>query len=71
MLYFSTHPSCSPDVDGNIEDAALYERIAKTLGVDPKLGNNHDYLELMMYQQIAYFEVLPLAPHLAREENWK
>ena len=58
-------------MDGNSEDAELYTRIAKELGVDPGLGNNHDYLELMMYQQLAYFEVMPLAPHLAKAENWK
>lgn len=64
-------PLLRPDIEGNIEDKKIYERLTREFGINPKLEDDNSYLEIMMYQQIAYFEVLPLAPHLALDENWK
>lgn len=48
-------PILCPDL--NKDDEALYMKIAKRLGVEPTLQDNESYMQMMNYNQFAYFEV--------------
>ncbi|KAL7563097.1 hypothetical protein ACA910_012281 [Epithemia clementina (nom. ined.)] len=61
-------PILRPDKDP--KDRKLYEKICKMLGIDdPDLKDQNNYMQVMNYNQIAYFELVPMSPHL-RGFNW-
>mmetsp|Transcript_12874 Transcript_12874/g.14165 ORF Transcript_12874/g.14165 Transcript_12874/m.14165 type:complete len:106 (+) Transcript_12874:1-318(+) len=60
-------PILRPDVSE--KDNQIYEKICKKLGVDPSLKDDNSYMQLMNYNQISYFELVPMAPRL-RGANW-
>mmetsp|Transcript_1129 Transcript_1129/g.1364 ORF Transcript_1129/g.1364 Transcript_1129/m.1364 type:complete len:127 (-) Transcript_1129:95-475(-) len=57
------HPMLRPDING--EDMKKYLEITSFLEIDPKCQDLASYRQLMNYNQIAYLELLPLAPMIA------
>lgn len=57
-------PLLRPDTDGG--DAAVFQRIARELDLDPTLQESQSYQEFMAYCFLAYMEIVPLVPRLAR-----
>lgn len=55
-------PLLRPDLSAS--DKATYERIMAFLGIDPLLQDGDSYMQVMNYNQFAYFELHPLAPRL-------
>jgi hypothetical protein len=56
-------PILRPDIHKN--DHELYLKIAKRLGIDPSLRDNESYMQMMNYNQFAYFEVAS-SPYLLK-----
>lgn len=57
-------PILRPDIEGNTLDKEIYANITKMLGFDPFCRDDESYMHLMNYNQIAYFELRPMAPQL-------
>jgi len=55
--------------DTNKDDQELYEMICKHLDIDPRLRDKDSYMQVMNYNQFAYFELVPSAPRL-RGAKW-
>lgn len=60
-------PILQPDVDKG--DMELYRIIVQKLNMDPDLMDEGSYMQVMNYNQICYFELQPLAPHLVKRWN--
>ena len=66
-------PMLRPDMEGNQPDRDAYERICRKIGigsgsdhVDPDLHDMESYMQIMNYDYIAYFELVPMSPRLKR-----
>jgi hypothetical protein len=46
------------------DDQAIYERICRRLGLDPKMLDKDSYMQILNYNQFAYMEVRPGSPRL-------
>ena len=57
-------PLLRPDLSES--DRKIYEQICKHLNVDPNIRDNESYMQLMNYNQFAYFELQPMAPQFAQ-----
>jgi len=62
-------PLLRPDIKGNTKDEEIYKKICHQLGIDPELKDDKSYMQIMNYCFIAYFELQPLPPYLAKK--WK
>lgn len=61
-------PIMRPDI--NKEDMKLYTTIAKKLGFDPKIRDKDSWMQIMHYNQISYFKLIPFGPFLSRKYNF-
>lgn len=46
------------------QDYSVYERICRELSIDPLLEDDASYMQIMNYNQISYFELVPMAPRI-------
>jgi hypothetical protein len=57
-------PLLRPELDPRGEDAALFEKICRRLGLDPKMLDNDSYMQVLNYNQFSYLQVRPASPYL-------
>lgn len=60
-------PLLRPDLDE--DDRAIYEKICKSVGINPALTDDDSYMQVMNYNQFAYIELVPMAPRLMQFLN--
>lgn len=55
-------PFLRPDVSDT--DRKIYDYICERLGIDPDIRDMESYMQIMNYNYIAYFELVPMSPQL-------